>query len=89
MQYERSNIYYLEVIANVNYFSKKSNVVVPTERRSHKEYSCKIPNSSTHFGKGIKKVKDFEKYVDFQSQGYMVNNFGTHGKALLLEIYSC
>ena len=67
----------------------KSNVVIPTERPSHKECSCKIPNSSTLFRKGIKKVKDFEKYVNFQSQGYRVNNFGTHGKALLLEIYSC
>ena len=66
----------------------KSNVVVPIERPSHKEYSCKIPNSSTLFGKGIKKVKDFEKYVNFQSQGYRVNNFGTHGKALSLEINS-
>ena len=25
-------------------------------------------------------------YVNLQSQGYRVNNFGTHGKALSLEI---
>ena len=71
-KYESSNIFYLEVITNVNYFSIKSNFKVIKKHLIIRNILVKYQTLALL--KKYSKAKDDknEKYVGYQSKGYRV-----------------
>ena len=82
--------YFLEIITNVYFFFKWSNVKVKSFKFQHKDTitsnnHVKYQSSSTHYSNFINRVKVFKTQVRLQGQGHKVKNVGTHGKVLILK----
>ena len=89
VQYESSNIYYLE---NVNL---KKKVKCHSQKVKYQQKDLitgnihvKYKSSSTRCSKVISKVKVFPKiWIKLQGQGHRFKNNGIHGKVLLQGIF--